>query len=452
MMDDQQFNELIKNKINQYDSPIDLDQAWTDLSNRKERRKTAIFWWFSLGAGLLLSLLAIWFWPDSRPIEQESVIEQETARVLPPMEIRSTNPKTLKTEALKIGQKLPQQDSEELVKSPVKEEKQPLVIDHSTILLKKKEQASTFNTQVISQALIQPVKPGENLEGSHASTPREIQLITALPTKGIHLLVSPTEPKSIASNNIRINTDIVPNGRWRLYVQTGIGQTWEQFNTPSTDAASYRQLRENSETSLESVGLALGFTYQFAPKWTWSAGVQYTSTYTRLEFEQVTNPTYELENVLLRIRRFSSGEEEQVFGDTTVIGTRRVQVRHFNHYQSYSLNTMLSYELWQSKRWSLQVAGGLVWNLRLQVDGRILGPENNEFLDVVDNGAIYKRSLNLGLRSSVQLSYRIHSKWDIYVQPDLVFFQSNALQSDQSLRSRMTRGLLNMGVQYRIGK
>ncbi|MEM6725595.1 MAG: autotransporter outer membrane beta-barrel domain-containing protein [Bacteroidota bacterium] len=453
MMDEQKMNELIKNKINQYDSPIDLDEAWTDLSNRQEKRKKAMAWWFGLGASILIGLLTIWL--CSAPVDQEgtALIGQGTASATPRTELppvsQSPEKEGKPTQALETQE---EQMVDPAIPSSSKEENSNLIIDENPNRIIQEWPLPVSIDPVKSQTATLAQIPLENLTRDHEPPARKAKLINSLQVKAITLSAEPAETLPLASNSTRINTDIVPSNRWSIYLQSGIGQTWEQFSTTSSDMESYRMLRNDSETALESVGLALGLAYQLAPKWTWSAGVQYTSAYTRFEFEQVTNPTYELENVLLRIRQFSNGEEEQIFGDTTVIGTRRVQVHHFNHYQSYSLNTMLGYELWTSNRWSIQVAGGLVWNLRHQVEGRILGPSNNEILNVMDDGAIYQRSLNLGFRSSVQLSYLLHPKWSIYAQPEVVIFQGNTMQSDQALKSRLTRGMLNVGVRYRLGK
>lgn len=255
-------------------------------------------------------------------------------------------------------------------------------------------------------------------------------------------------PRSLDNYSIHVQlpaVDGAEKGSPMVYLTTGLGRTAQRLLASSADST----LRSNeNEQALETVSVELGARWLLSKRTYATTGIFYNNWIDRFSADYTAEQEFSLENVLLqRIENQITGEVQEIFGDTTVIGTRSVSAVHYNQYQSFGVVLGVGINIWGQGKWRLDLGLDALLEMRLMAKGRYLS-QQDQISDLGDYG--YSRNkLGWNARAQLSLAYDLSSSWTISFSPYVQNRFSNMIDNDNN-RVTYWRVGANLGVGYRF--
>ncbi len=476
-MENKDLHDRIKYRLNDYESPMDLDLEWKAFSKKRNRRKALI--WLFLLIGLLCCISIGYFVlqleSDNDLVPNRIEAGKETIEVDRKREVldhninlqRPKNAAVLDKERLEIDSAIPEKKKGNIALDN---------FDRTTIDPSQNRISSKY--KMTKHEVVASKKNKTPLLEKGVSVTAESSLNS---TKKEHLVGSATKEKVANLEQGKLNFNVLNIGnsfpdlsysnhdldftqlllpqkakqeqdlnQRRIEIYTGAGLYYSQqiFEAKKEADQAYAALRQSSETNLESYNVDLGVNYFLSQKSFIGLGLSYSEWYDRLNYTYEKTKTYELENVLVKFIKYRpSGYIEEIYGDTTVIGTQTIKNTRFNQYTSISANLNFGYYFSQKNKFSVGTSGGLIWNFSTQSNGTITSPISSEIERKNDN---YKKSFGLGLNVNVHLDYQLNQKWAIQLRPGANYFISSITAKDDVLTSRFYQFGVLLGIKYKL--
>jgi hypothetical protein len=485
----------IKNKLQDYESPLNQDEAWAELLVQKrarERSKKRRAIWLFLGC--LFGLGGIGYWVErtqweEQPITQNNhkpsneiaiISDNSSKKVYNNSMPANTTPYANQTH-------ITRQNLKNTVKSLPKQaffsDKNKLMQKYFSTLGIDQNLNSTSANGMQTMPIAASISPSQSME-------RDVLLSPSLAEKAENITLSThqtnttlnntttdakaiypdkNQPLSLAKLPFKISpfekkivitmmaSKPMPNNKskhFEVYAGSGLFSTQQRFSTQDNMNKDYVALRNETETDLATFAFDAGINYWFSDKNFIVIGAQHNRWYDRLNYTYKQNKDYTYENILLRIvKNEQLGTQESQYGDTVITGTEIVKMTHFNRYVSSNLRLLLGRQIWSRKRLSLDLAGGMDWSVFATAKGNIAAPiSTGGIFDLQNTGGntIYKKSLGIGLSGTMSVNYRLNQHWAIQFRPSATYFLSDAARADAFAEARFYRFGAMLGLRYRL--
>ncbi|MEL6391798.1 MAG: hypothetical protein AAFR97_03540, partial [Bacteroidota bacterium] len=457
-----------------YQSPVDVDQLWAEIEPEVQHAKKNRRWLFLLLFGLI-GCLAFWsYFYSSKEVtpfpsdgQAPSLVSQQDNTSLATENIESTHSKEAdQTTVENIGTFLPtwhrQASADQNIRGIFRSPHENLQIENRDGTIPEQSDDLTkpgAHPFILSQALFldgidHPLNGGIQIEfSSPATTQRNIRSANHTRQKSFPSLFSPDIP--LLNLPVALKSSPLPTqspeseqrekGRTMVYLTAGIGTTQQRLPTSGPDTTVRRR---DNEQPLETISLELGARWPLSRKAYASTGIFFNSWVDRFTAQYRVNQEFTLEDVLLqRILNPITGDVQEIFGDTTVIGTRTVSATHYNKYRSFGLAIGLGINVWEHGKWQLDVGMDALLDIRLTAEGKYL--EERTLISDLQNIGYSRNRLGWNARAQLSLSYDINSNWTILLAPYAQNRLSNLLGSGEQKITYWRIGT-NLGVGYRF--
>ncbi len=485
----------IKNKLQDYESPLNQDEVWAELLVQKRARerskKRRVIWLF---LGCLFGLGGLLYWVESaqwtkqpiaqndqKPSNEIAIISENSSKKADNNSLpANTSSDANQTHITHQNQKntvklLPKQtffsDKNKLMQkdfstSDVDQNRNTTPPAGSSIM---PTDGFTFSTQSMERNVLLSPSLAEKVENTplftqqtnttlnntttdaNAIYPDKIQFLSAaeLPFK-----ISPLEKKIVITMMASKPMPNTKSKHFEVYVGSGVFSTQQRFSTQDNMNKDYVALRNETETDLATFAFDAGINYWFSDKNFITIGVQHNRWYDRFNYTYKQPKDYTYENILLRIvKNEQLGTQESQYGDTVITGTEIVKMTHYNRYVSTNLRLLLGRQIWSRKRLCLDLAGGMDWSVFATAKGNIAAPiSTGGIFDLQNTGGttIYKKSLGIGLSGTMSVNYRLNQHWAIQFRPSATYFLSDAARANAFAEARFYRFGAMLGLRYRL--
>ncbi len=239
-----------------------------------------------------------------------------------------------------------------------------------------------------------------------------------------------------------------------IYFGSGLFVTQQQFSAKEASDENYRQLRTDTESPLETNYYDIGVKVRLTEHLYATAGVNYARSYDKFTYSYETPKDYALSDVLLKIRRRPDGTLiEEIRGDTVVAGTQMVKATYYNTYRSTNVNILLGYQFLKKEKWDMSASGGLDWNLHTTSQGHIAAPTSASAMSVLqlgDGNSVYQKNFGIGLSANLALTYWFTDNWGIQLRPVFSYYLPSVTSSDYQLDAHILRYGAVLGLNYQL--
>ncbi len=437
--------EHIGDKLNQYESLVDVEAEWDSIVEKqnKRKRKRGFFWITFLGSLLLAGVAYLLISPSPNPSQPmgNTPTEKSKAEVYE----ESASPTTL--------QKQQQITSEET-------EKEEIIPTFSPTTSTSVKQGSRSNQRLSNSLSAKPFLIEEDLTLKETADRRpsdqrafQTKLSEFGPLPSLLLPISldealPEQSPVLKTTYSSPDLDL-PASRpsLELFVHAGLAISRQKLTAKSIASEDYRTSRADSEQPLETYQYTAGINYYFNRRSYLSFGGHYNIGFDKIIHQYEVPKVYYFENVLLIRRTHSNGETEEVYGDTSIVGTQAIIDQQFNKYTSINLSISFGHYLLRRSRFGIALNGGLFQNISFQATGKIQSA-------AVDGGALvaiegYKKSYGLGLLAGIDFDYKVSRSIVLSFRPSASYGLFSATKKSNVLNANFKQYGLSLGLKYR---
>jgi len=440
----------IGKKLNEYQSPIDLDMEWNRVlegqqENRKKKRNIWMACFFLAFLGASLIYLAV---PNSNSVTAKESNSSLDSKTIEPHNLNSnvvdvegekrldamTDIKSLVDEVKKASTK------KIIPIEPVKINSDGAISKESKLSVEEIKPLRSNDLPQNSKSISRNINVIKDIEKKEPLS--EVLLLESLTPKAIPILLVEDipDPKLISSK---------PKRSIQFYFNSGLAITKQRFKAKNALSNEYSNLRGNSETPLETYTYDIGANVPIGKKSFVKIGGNYNVNFDKINHVYEVPKAFDLENVLIKkLVNPNTGAVEEVFGDTTIIGSQTITSIQYNTYRSTNLNVSFGHYLFSKNRFSLAITGGLFYNISLSAKGKIISPENEQATLVTLDG--YKKSFGLGLIGGADIDFKINESWMLNLRPTASYGVFSATNQSNVLNSNFYKYGISLGIKYKL--
>lgn len=418
------LEEKLREKLNDYPSPMDMEASWVALAERREeKKKRGFFFWFMgtamvLGAGLALALGSS-AWQMEQPSELSFF----------PISLNG------KAETAQLAPTLPK--IAPAVNSPISIE--AVRQQNVTPLLANDQQEVAFDqpkeNRVPSSTILTKLSEEEKPEGQHVATaPQQVSEIEKSLQALNSLVLLPSAPQSLDQEDISALPLSAPlarrrqSGAWWLGFSATVGTFQRQLKGVSEMDQALVDRRLVAEKPLEAWSFSLDIRRDFGQGFFIQGGLRHHFSYE--SFTDEYEKTYDkvLEDQLTQIIQRADGSTTEVRGDVSVQVKETTSNLMYNQQSLTEIPFILGIEVLKARKSGVNLSLGGIYGLIHRKDGQA-----------------FANTDGLGEYASLQsLNYRSASIWGGQLQMDV--FQEVAPQF-QLFGGIQLKSYLNMAEQ-----
>ncbi len=456
-MENKKLYNIIKSRLEAYDSPMDVDSEWRALSSKQNAAWNSKLKWYTLAVLALMIGLGILFWQFSSQVGKPLHSVGETEQIA---DMQNNRGHIVVEEAIQFNSTDLHKNKERSLENSVapngisKKGSKENIVGNSKgqrrsdmFLASESDQADqlegTVNEKPDEKASHSPLKPG----GQAKVQSEEINL---LPRKMMFLKYE----KEIPAIN---TTALIPTQKrqnqnsFEIYAGAGLFLTRQGFSAKNSNFENHKLQREKSESPLETYYFDIGLNYFLNKKTFTSIGLSYAQWYDKFVYSYEQEKDYFINNALLKvIVHMPSGMEDRIYGDTTIAGVEKVNVTHFNQYSSTNLSLMAGHYLLQFDKFSLGISGGLDWSFKTSVKGKIASPSTTGILELNSSSFIYEKSFGLGLSASIHADYHVTNRLTVQLRPAGSYYFSSITDDNYGVDAKWYRLGMAVGLKYKL--
>lgn len=429
------FENHIRQSVEEHQSPLDTDALWEALEPQLEEpapTRRVPFWIFWLIGALVLIPVAIYV---LTPSAERNGDQEVTLSFLPnemgdnPKEdsiYPNSNeiPKPISNTSISITSVNELNSSSTISPEPIPNRSQ---LRGATITRAENAnlnhiirfEEESFIDQVLEKVPDRSIQKNDERSLSNAPIPARIDLEISQrkPLEVFNsLVISPLPLLDFSKEEEWTNSNKIQPVKQSLWnPQLGLSLT-AMTNFRSLDApdefASYKQRRNDTERSLETIGFGIDFRSQHRKGWLWEVGIQGMQMTERFNRFSVGPETYVEENALVGLEIHNPQDTNFIYGQRirtrTIITTEEV----FNTYRWLEGNVGIGYVKPIGKI-QVGINGGLLYGVGLKMEGRIFAAEDG-FLDLNEaQSSQFRSNFGLGFYGGLSVMYPIHPNWSI---------------------------------------
>lgn len=477
--------DKLKDRMQQHESPINLDDAWARLQQSQNMRKKPSGRRVSL---LLLLLLigscgsGIWWLSRSSanaPMSAAVDVKDEASNpVLPPTQqnsIKNTPVADLYTDSTEPSTQFPKDGQltntdHEAIPQPQKHQMETvsnrMMIAQNSVdvhLLEAKgvgeapsvpgvlEQSGATTSSVVSDISTIPtttVETGmQNAAATNMTTQDIALLLSGIPSNAVSEHTATTPDVSSCIQNLPKPAEITrvaKTRRWSVYSGGGAMLQQQTIQANGSENESLAAIRRQTEQALPGFATELGLNYRLNNRLYLEGAFRYQQWYESFKYEYSQQKDYSLQQVLVKVVKYEPiGVESKSYADTVLTGTQTVKITYYNPFSSASLRLGLGVNLWSWRRFGLDVAGGLQMDIAQTASGKIAASAH----DIKDLTTADGYTSGFSLSAQVPVYYRLNRRLDIQLRPGFATALSSA-GSQLKVGFRQGSGL--MALRYKF--
>lgn len=238
--------------------------------------------------------------------------------------------------------------------------------------------------------------------------------------------------------------------QWLVGASGGVSLLRPTFS--STSDSEWATIKNQTETADWGYHFGLNTTLVWRKHTLLQAGLEYEQAHTTFSHEYSYDTLLVMDNVLLGVivDSITGMVVDEIFGDTTVMGTVTRKLIQDNHYNSLSLPLSLGRQ-WTRGKWQYGLSVGVVLRFQLQQRGQTLSPEEEVITFSGNETQVLFPKVGLGVRVSPFLGYRLGKGLLLTASPRWTVQQNTIFgQADRKVR---TQGFgLQLGVRKSLGR
>ncbi|MHB1279331.1 MAG: outer membrane beta-barrel protein [Bacteroidia bacterium] len=212
----------------------------------------------------------------------------------------------------------------------------------------------------------------------------------------------------------------------------------------------------NARKDAEKMGAAYTFQlraqYRLSDLFALRSGVSFSQHHEKLNFTHTQSNTQIVE------RQETGYILNPINGPTpitytvrdTVTTTTTTSAKSDNTYTFIDIPVLLNYTFYTSNKWNLGVSGGPVFNLAFKQKGQILGPVNNEIIDLNSAANPFRTYAGVNLMLNLSTSYQLSKQFDILFEPGLRYGMSSLTSKGFGVTQKYSSVNLFTGIRYRF--
>lgn len=424
----QDLDTKIKERLEQYETNIDVNAAWKRFSEKKKKKPILFIWWRSYKtysiSGLLVLLISIviysYWWTIGN---DEGLVKQEQVGALVVNKHKAINEEQRFITLL--DEKLNEQNDIIVAEDKAfsKLEKTLSYLPPRPITLVKSNKEKNLFKQVYQRSTM---------------------------TKPLAMLTS--ELKTLKNKSRLENKSeklSTKQYKWQLSAEAGLMTVNKQWS----GEANLLKERKRTEKALESIYSKVILARQISDKISIYGGLAYIQEQSRFKDEGVLEDQSFLVEDVTRLAFYNPQNDEEIIflEDRALNGNQTYQTTHYNHLKRYELALGLDYELNQKSRWKQVVGAELLWSIQTSYEGVVALSTDTElpykYYTSTDQ-TLYKKRGNIALGLHYQLAYKLQPHWTIFAKTHVYASLHNRLQNDYPLQEKPLFYGVSIGGQY----
>lgn len=219
----------------------------------------------------------------------------------------------------------------------------------------------------------------------------------------------------------------------------------------SSTPLNYIDKRKEAEKSQVGFSAGVRIAKNIGEKFLLKTGVNYSQINEHLKFlneKDVRTVT------VITTRTVTSGGQTITISDTTTVTQVGTSYNnYYNRYRTVDVPLILSYELGNSRNFSVGINAGVIFNITSWYRGRILDTSLNPV--AINTGSTlgvnaWKKNIGLGLYGSLSIYKRLNEKMQLFFEPYVRYNLKPVNTSETIVKQKyMTTGL-QVGIRYNL--
>ncbi len=215
---------------------------------------------------------------------------------------------------------------------------------------------------------------------------------------------------------------------------------------------AYVKARKDAEKMGAAYTFQLRAQYRLNDMFALRSGVSFSQHHEKLNFTHTETNTQIVE------RQETGYILDPINGPTPITYTVRDTVttstttsaKSDNTYTFIDIPILLNYTFYTSNKWNLGVSGGPMFNLAFKQKGQILGPVNNEIIDLNSSANPYRTYAGVNLMLNLSASYQLSKQFDLLFEPGLRYGMSSLTSKGFAVTQKYSSVNLFTGIRYRF--
>lgn len=215
---------------------------------------------------------------------------------------------------------------------------------------------------------------------------------------------------------------------------------------------AYVSARKNAEKMGAAYTFQLRAQYRLNDAFALRSGVSFSQHHEKLNFTHTQSNTEIVE------RQETGYILDPINGPTpitytvrdTVTTTTTTSAKSDNTYTFIDIPVLLNYTFYTSNKLNLGVSGGPVFNLAFKQKGQIIGPVNNEIIDLNSSANPFRTYAGVNLMLNLSASYELNKRFDLLFEPGLRYGMSSLTSKGFGVTQKYSSVNLFTGIRYRF--
>lgn len=497
-----QHKNKFSEKLEDYSSPLDLEEAWMDLEDRrrpKKRRSVLIFFFW----GILISLVGISSWIlYSLSINHDTVqVNNGTADSLitktkeksnlelnyerDPMEnhnnifseqIKKTN--AVKNDLQNIRTQNSKKEDHIFQKSYETSGESIQFLKKSSktnsVLLENQNYSTTIpqSSVYFDPPILQKNEMGDQSAGKNDF--KKVEL-TLLPSLNNYLHTSRNFQRKSTLGQIDFSDEIViskkstsqedsltlystnPTPKWSVEFSMNYGKLFRNITTTQSDYSELVGLKRSFEKPLDVMGGEVLLNYQVYPKFFISSGLGWQQRVLKLDDQFILNYKELRDNLLIEIIIDQDGNSSNVFGEGEVLIEETFFEKKYLRHQYASLPLLFGFNTFQKERmkkrkWKFKISTGMMYSFLVGQGGQTFGDSdvNGNYIELSSlpyrKNGVWQMTSRIGIEC--QLNSSLSASLDFRGDMDL----NNVWKSEFGMKERYQQFGLQLGLKKQLKK
>lgn len=215
---------------------------------------------------------------------------------------------------------------------------------------------------------------------------------------------------------------------------------------------AYVKARKDAEKMGAAYTFQLRAQYRLSDLFALRSGVSFSQHHEKLNFTHTESKTEIVE------RQETGYILDPINGPTPITYTVRdtfttsttTSAKSDNTYTFIDIPILLNYTFYTSNKWNLGVSGGPMFNLAFKQKGQILGPVNNEIIDLNSSANPFRTYAGVNLMLNLSASYQLSKQFDLLFEPGLRYGISSTTNKNFGVTQKYSSVNLFTGIRYRF--
>jgi hypothetical protein len=227
----------------------------------------------------------------------------------------------------------------------------------------------------------------------------------------------------------------------------------KNLTSASAEFDGYKNMRQQTETTLFSFSAGARFGYNLGYKWNLHTGFNYSQI--NEKFEYIDPESNQTRIITIKDYVYTNGKitdsiitEEQVI----IPGTTKLKV--YNKFRSFDIPVIGRYTILANKNFSLSAMAGIYINLSLTERGMILDLDNSTPVSISGDqnseNDIYKSQLGLSGYGAISMAYHLTSSLDFLLEPNVRFQTESMTTADYPLQQSFNTYGISTGLRFKF--